>query len=56
LRDHNKELGVTNAEDFKNEWQEKAKERARFFSGDASFGRRERIEALKQAFEKHRRT
>jgi hypothetical protein len=56
LRDHNKELNVTNADDYKEEWKAKAAERARFYSGDKSYDRKDRVEALKHAFEKHRRT
>lgn len=56
LREHNKELGVTNSADFTNEWKDKAKERERFFSGDSGYDRQSRVEALKEAFNKSRRT
>lgn len=56
LREHNRELDVTNTADYTNEWAEKARERERFYSGDPAIGRAERIEAIKEAFEKHRRT
>lgn len=55
LREHNKRHGVTNVADYKNEWRDKAKERASFYSGDAKYDQKRRIEHLKNAFEKHRR-
>lgn len=55
LREHNKRHGVTNAADFTHEWERAAEKRAEFFAGK-SFDRHERIEALKYAYEKHRRT
>lgn len=55
LREHNKELGVTNTSDYTNEWKEKAKERERFFSGDPSYDRAARIEAIKEAVDQHTR-
>lgn len=55
LREHNKELGVTNVEDYTNEWKEKAKERARFFSGDPTYDRKERLRAVIDAVDKHTR-
>lgn len=55
LREHNKDLGVTNVADYTNEWKQAAAERAKFFSGDPSYDRPARIEALKEAFEQHRR-
>jgi hypothetical protein len=55
LRDHNRELGVTNTADYTNEWKEKAAERAKFFYGDPSYDRKDRIEALKHAVDKHTR-
>ncbi len=55
LREHNARNNVTNAADFKETWASAAKERERFFSGNASYDRKERIEALKHAYEKHRR-
>lgn len=33
LREHNRRNNVTNAADFKNTWEEKAKERADFYQG-----------------------
>jgi len=56
LREHNKRNNVTNAADFTETWTKAEKERARLYSGDTSFDRKNRIEALKHAFEKHRRT
>lgn len=55
LREHNLRNNVTNAADFKETWANAAKERERLFTADPSLGRRERIEALKHAWEKHRR-
>lgn len=55
LREHNKRHGVTNMADFKNEWENKAKERAKFFSGDASYDRERRREAIEKAIEKQNR-
>lgn len=55
LREHNLRNNVTNAADFKGEWESAAKERAKFFTADPNFQRKERIEALKYAWEKHRR-
>lgn len=55
LREHNKELEVTNAADFTETWKKAAQERARFFQGDKSYDRASRIEALKEAYEKHTR-
>lgn len=53
LREHNKRHDVTNAADYKNEWAQKAKERAEFFTQakDSS-----RVRDLVQAYEKLRRT
>ena len=55
LREHNKELGVTNTSDYTNEWKEAGTKRARFFQGDSSYDRADRIEALKHAVDKHTR-
>lgn len=55
LREHNIRNGVTNAADFKETWEKAAKEREKFYSGDSRYDRADRIEALKYAFEKHRR-
>lgn len=55
LREHNKRHNVTNASDFKGEWEQKAKERASFYQGNAKYDRERRIEHLKNAFEKLRR-
>lgn len=55
LREHNKRNGVTNVADFTNTWAEAKKEREKFFSGDASYDRKERVEALKHAWEVNRR-
>ncbi len=56
LRDHNKRHGVTNMADFTNEWETKAKQRAKVFSGDPSFDRKRRREAIIRAVEKHWRS
>lgn len=55
LREHNRRNNVTNADDFKNQWAEQRKQRERFFQGDPSHDRKERVEVLKDAWEKHRR-
>lgn len=54
LREHNKKHDVTNAADFKGEWERAAKERARFFSGDTSYDSNRRKEHLIHAIEKLR--
>jgi len=55
LREHNKRNDVTNAADFKETWEKAAKEREKFYTGSSSYDRRDRIEALKYAVEKHTR-
>jgi hypothetical protein len=55
LREHNLRNNVTNAADFKETWAQAAKERESFYIADPKFGRKDRIEALKHAWEKHRR-
>lgn len=55
LRAHNKRNNVTNPADFKSEWETAAKKRQAYFSGDPQVNRKERIEALKYAVEKHTR-
>jgi hypothetical protein len=55
LREHNLRNNVTNAADFKETWEQARKDRESFYSGDTKFDRKERIEALKYAYEKHRR-
>lgn len=55
LREHNLRNGVTNAADFKETWDKARKERESFYSGETKFDRATRIEALKNAWEKHRR-
>lgn len=55
LREHNKRNNVTNVADFKDTWKEAADERRKFFEGNKSYDRKDRIDALKHAFEKHRR-
>lgn len=55
LREHNKRNDVTNAADFKETWAQARKEREKFYSGDSSYDRAARIDALKHAWEKHRR-
>lgn len=54
LREHNKKHNVTNPADFKNEWEQKRKERERFYSGDTSYDSKRRKEHLIQAIEKLR--
>lgn len=54
-REHDKRHGVTNVADFKNQWESQAREREKFFQGESSYDRKERIEALKHAYEKHTR-
>ena len=56
LREHNRRNNVTNVADFKETWESAAKERERFYTGDSKYDRKDRIEALKHAFDKHRRT
>jgi hypothetical protein len=53
LREHNKRNDVTFTEDFKGDWERKAKERARMYGGDATFDRTRRIEHVKAAIDKH---
>lgn len=55
LRDHNKRNNVTNAADFKETWEKARKERESFYSGESKYDRAARIDALKHAWEKHRR-
>lgn len=55
LREHNKRNNVTNAADFKETWEKARAERESFYSGDSKYKRADRIEALKYAWEKHRR-
>lgn len=55
LREHNKRNDVTFAEDFKGEWETKRKVRDSMYGGDPRFDRQRRIEAVKQAVEKHTR-
>jgi hypothetical protein len=55
MRDHFKQHGVTNVADYKNEWEAKAKERARLYTPGSGFDRERRIEAIKYAYEKHTR-
>lgn len=55
LREHNKQFNVTNTADFTQEWADKAKERAKFFTGGSGYDRERRIEHLKYAYDKHRR-
>lgn len=53
LREHNKRHNVTNVADFKNEWAEKAKQRAQMFTGDPRFDAKRRKEAIIRAVNKH---
>jgi len=53
LRNHNKRHDVTNPADFTNHWQQTARERERMYTGDPSFDRKRRTEAVRQAVEKH---
>ena len=55
LREHNKRHNVTNVADYREEWQQKAKERERFYSGDPSYDSQRRREHLIRAFEQNRR-
>lgn len=55
LRDHNKRNAVTNPADFTSHWEGKAKERASMYGGDPKFDRQRRIEAVKNAVERHTR-
>lgn len=54
LREHERRHGVTNASDFTQEWKKAAEKRADYYTEDKA-GKRDRIEALKSAVEKHRR-
>lgn len=53
LREHNKRNDVTFTEDFRGDWERKAKARDAMYSGDSKFDRTRRVEAIKQAVEKH---
>lgn len=55
LREHNKRNDVTFAEDFKGEWEGKAKQRDAMYSGDIKFDRQRRVGHLINAVEKHTR-
>lgn len=55
LREHNRRNNVTFTEDYKQEWKDKAKAREKMFSGDPSFDRKRRVEAIQASIEKHRR-
>lgn len=50
LRDHNKRNNVTNAADYTNEWEEKAKERAQAFTPGAGYDSKRRREHLVRAY------
>ena len=54
LAEHNKRNNVTNAADFTETWKRAAKERAAFYEGRSTVDRKNRIEALKNAYDKHR--
>jgi hypothetical protein len=53
LREHNKRNDVTFTEDFRGDWERKAKDRASMYSGDTKFDRKRRVEHIKRAFEQH---
>lgn len=53
LREHNRRNNVTFTEDYKDEWKGKACERERMFSGDPSYDKKRRVEAVRKAVEKH---
>ena len=55
MRDHFKQHGLTNVADYKDEWAKKAKDRESFYTGDKRYDSERRKEALKRAFDKHRR-
>lgn len=55
MREHYKQHGVTHTSDYKNEWEQKAKERARAFTPGGGYDRERRIEAIKYAVDKHYR-
>lgn len=52
LREHNKMHNVTNTADFKGEWEQKAKERARLFSGDTTYDSKRRVGHLIENWDK----
>lgn len=52
-REHCKEHNVTNASDYSQEWKDNAKRRKELFTSKKA--KQERIEALKEAYERHRR-
>ena len=55
-REHNEKHGVVPYEEFGDKWfEKKAKERIENLNLSSSRERKERIEALKYAFDKHRR-
>jgi hypothetical protein len=56
MRDHDKRYGVTNVSDYKNEWANKAKERAKAFTPGAGYDKERRRERVIQAVDKHFRS
>lgn len=51
LRQHNKDHNVTNVADYTKEWEGKAKEREKFFTGAPGYDSQRRTEHLRQAYE-----
>lgn len=51
LREHNKRNNVTNAADYKNEWDAAAKERAKAFTPGAGYDQPRRIQRLREAYD-----
>jgi hypothetical protein len=54
LREHNNKHQVTNVADYKNEWNDKAKERARLFTADRSYDQESRRRAVIDAYDRNR--
>jgi hypothetical protein len=52
LREHNKEHGVTNAADYKDQWARQAKERERAFTPGAGYDSERRKQHLIAAYDK----
>jgi hypothetical protein len=53
LREHNKRNDVTFTEDFRGTWAASRKARDQMYSGDSSFDRKRRVEAIRQSVEQH---
>jgi hypothetical protein len=56
LREHNKELGVTNTADYTEQWKRQAKERGKAFTPGAGYDSKRRKEHLIRAFDQHSRS